>query len=284
MFATVHVLKQMWRIRKRRCSWSAPFRLFAYFLFYLYSVILFALSFIMVGLFYAAFSIFVRGLLPSKNGMNPTYAGNMLENGYVIFIFFCIMLSTSVHITSAETGFRICSLVMAACTVLMVVSSVFYALDERDSLTSMILIASFIGSFFVPLVFNIHNLKIIDSIRGILYGGLMSGTYANIIPIYAICNIHDVSWGTRSTAKKNQNLSQELIDANEKKELDYKAFRSTFLIIWLIVNIIVGGTVTRWSRYGQKEFLFGLGVMLAGIVGVKIFFSVLHIFVSWFLK
>lgn len=53
----------------------------------------------------------------------------MLENIYLVFLFLIVILSTSVKVEWAETGFRIASFFMGVLSILMVVCSVIYAID-----------------------------------------------------------------------------------------------------------------------------------------------------------
>lgn len=70
------------------------------------------LSFIIVGAFFAAFSIFVRAVLPYDECDNTLKAANLLENIYLGFLAICLLLSITVDLKWAETGYRLCSLVM----------------------------------------------------------------------------------------------------------------------------------------------------------------------------
>lgn len=105
LFATIHVMKSMYRIWARK--WTSFIRNFFYMILYAYMILLLILSYIIVGLFYAAFSVFIRAVLPSDTCLSVTQAANVLENVYLIFLFFCLMLSTTVQVNYAETGFRL---------------------------------------------------------------------------------------------------------------------------------------------------------------------------------
>jgi hypothetical protein len=76
-------------------------------LLYLYLIVSVLLYFIIVGIFYAVFSIFLRAVLPSDDCLSITSAANVIENVYVIFLVLTLLLSTSVEITWAENGYRI---------------------------------------------------------------------------------------------------------------------------------------------------------------------------------
>ena len=78
------------------------------------------LSLVLVGSFYGSFSIFLRAILPSDNCLSITRTANVLENIYLVFLFMIIIMSTTVNVDWAETGFRICSAVMGLFTLLMV--------------------------------------------------------------------------------------------------------------------------------------------------------------------
>ena len=245
-------------------------------------ILLLVLSYVIVGLFYGAFSVFIRAVLPSSLCTSISKPANILENVYIVFLFFILMLSTTVQVNYAETGFRICSLVMGAFTILMVVSSVFYALDKSSNLTAVILIGVFIASYFIPLLLNFNHLKVADFIKGAIYAIFLTPTYANIFTIFAISNIHDVSWGSRPGGNtQDKHAAAKVKFAAAKKEEQYKNYRANFLVVWLGVNVAVGGTITYWSRSGQEIFLLYLGIALSAIISFKLILSTLHKLVSW---
>jgi hypothetical protein len=182
------------------------------------------------------------------------------------------MLSTTVSVDWAETGFRICSLFMGAFTVLMVVTAVFYAFDGENNLLAVIFMVVFLASYAVPLIVNIHNLKLADFLKGVVYSIYMSPTYVNIFTIFAISNIHDVSWGSRPATQDTRVKA-----AADKKDEMYKDFRANFLIFWLAVNIVVGGWVTYASRNDQEYILLGIGIFLAAVLVIKLVLALLYI-------
>jgi len=56
-------------------------------LLYLYMIVQTILSFVLVGLFFGSFSLFVREVLPSHACPNKIKVGNVVEYIYVIFLF-----------------------------------------------------------------------------------------------------------------------------------------------------------------------------------------------------
>jgi len=89
----------------------------------------------------------------------------------------------------------------------------FYASWSQPAVLIPVLVT--VIGFFLVLVIN-------NALWGVLVGSLQflmaTPIYINIFTIYAICNIHDVSWGNRS-----QDMTQaekEQVDENEKLGLD----------------------------------------------------------------
>jgi cellulose synthase/poly-beta-1,6-N-acetylglucosamine synthase-like glycosyltransferase len=275
MFASLYVLKHMWRVWGRS-KWSCCRNLFL-MLLYLYLIVSVLLYFIIVGIFYAVFSIFLRAVLPSDDCLSITSAANVIENVYVIFLVLTLLLSTSVEITWAENGYRIWSFFMGLFTLLMLVSSVVYALDATFDSLGVVFLVAFILSYLVPLVLNCRKIRFTNFITGAIYATYLSPTYINILTIYAISNIHDVSWGSRPSEKNS------LLQALEKRKgMLYKNFRSNFLILWIIINVAVGAAIITLSRNDNfdVDVIFYLGAFLLVVMLFKIFFSILSFFKS----
>ncbi|CAG9324058.1 unnamed protein product [Blepharisma stoltei] len=71
------------------------------------------------------------------------------------------------------------------------------------------------------------NNAILPILRGIVLFLFLTPTYVNIFNIYAICNIHDCTWGNRP---------QELNNDERERLSDYQAFRTRWLVIWVLTN------------------------------------------------
>lgn len=126
---------------------------------YLYMIVQTFLSFILVGIFYGAFSMFIREVLPSDNCLNIFKIANVIENIYLIFLFSCLLLSTTVDVKWAEMGFRACSFGMGVFTILMIVCTIIFTVDEPIGSLAVILIALFLLSYALPLILNMTKLK-----------------------------------------------------------------------------------------------------------------------------
>jgi len=182
------------------------------------------------------------------------------------------MLSITIEIQWAETGFRICSLVMGLFTLLMVGCSILYALGQQADSISVIFLAVFILSYSLPLFLNIAKLKFCDFVKGVFYVIYLSPTYVNIFTIYAIGNIHDVTWGSRPSVLSNEAMKQ----TEKKKEMEYKNYRSQFLVFWAICNCAFAYGALSVFEGGNVRIVLYIGAFLVAVMLFKIVVSLCH--------
>lgn len=119
---------------------------------------------------------------------------------------------------------------------------------------------------------------------------LLSPTYTNVLNVYAFCNTHDVTWGTKGDDKPEKlpsanvkpggkvdvNIPQDGGDLNAQYELEltafaskppkevrnvpeaekqedyYKGFRSGVVLVWIFCNFALGAVVL--STAGLENF------------------------------
>jgi len=162
---------------------------------------------------------------------------------------------------------------LGAFMIFMIVAMFFYSLTSAINILSFIFIAVIVASYMVPLVMHRSTLRPIDFMKGVVYTLLLTPTFINIIVMYAICNIHDVSWGSRPSGAQATKASER----EAKMEASYKNYRSWFLLIWLIANASCGYSVLFISRRGLDFYLLIISGILVVVVLAKILFSLLHI-------
>ena len=180
-------------------------------------------------------------------------------------------MSTTVSIDWAETGFRVWSVAMGLFTFLMVAWSIAYAFQATLASISDIFISIYILSFVLPLLMDASHLKVCDFLKGIVYSIYLTPTYINIFRIYAISNIHDVTWGSRPSV-----LNSAFNATEDMKQVIYKNYRSNVFVVWLITNVIVGFFIVYISRSGQYIIMLIFGVFLMVVLSLKLIFAILH--------
>lgn len=174
-----------------------------------------------------------------------------------------------------ERWFNLASFIMGCFAMLIIAGSIIFAFNSTFDSLGVIFLFIFLLSYIIPFVLNITRLRMFDFVKGVLYATYLGPTYANIMTIYSICNIHDVSWGNRPT---QQNAIFAKIE--NKKGILYRDYRANFLIIWALINIAVAAGLVNLSRRGDVFVIFLLGVFLVCIMIFRIVLSTLHIFKS----
>ena len=113
---------------------------------------------------------------------------------------------------------------------------------------------------------------------------VMMPVFTNVFQIYAMCNLHDVSWGNRPTS-----TGQEAFTANKqdqvKSENDYKVFRTNFVLVWLSCNMgyyimiveLVNSSSGSTYRDSDSGYLAYFSLYLGGLVVFRVLFATIYI-------
>ena len=98
-FASWHVVRNLFcRI------WATDHRVWRKIvvtLLYFYMTILQIFTFVIVGTFYSTFSIFLRSVIPDDKCLSVTHSANVLENGYLMLLLLCVIISITSPIAKA---------------------------------------------------------------------------------------------------------------------------------------------------------------------------------------
>ena len=281
LFATLHVMSNPAKVACNKCWGKSFWRNTFFLILYTYMIFITILSFVLVGVFYATYSIFLRAVLPSDDDPNIFRVANVLENVYLVFLFLLVILSTSIRLEWAMAAFWVSSLILGVFSIVLVVWGILYAIREDFDFIRIVGFCSYILLIVLPIILNLKHIRICQFLTGSFYIICLAPTYINIISIYAISNIHNITWGSRPDTKDRKTQSK-FEQVERKLEIEYKNFRSNFLAFWLIVNICVGNSVTWISRGGFESLIFILAVLLLCILMFKIVFSSLYMFIDWY--
>ena len=96
-----------------------------------------------------------------------------------------------------------------------------------------------IGVYLLPMMYR--PLDFIFNIKKYLFGMtcfiLMMPTYVNVMSIYSMSNLHDISWGNRPSVAGGINTFSQDAKRQEGIKNRYQIFRVNFLSIWVILNV-----------------------------------------------
>ena len=82
---------------------------------------------------------------------------------------------------------------------------------------------------------------------------LMLPVFVNIMQVYAMSNLHDVSWGNRPTA--NAGTNQLTINEKKSEELqsNFKVFRINFLAFWVLSNLAFALVIENFATTNAQS-------------------------------
>ena len=148
-------------------------------------------------------------------------------------------------------------------------------------------------SYIIPFMLNICKLKIKNFMFGVIACIFFSPMYIVVFTAYSICNIHDISWGSRPAGNAKDERPAKIIAFERKRTALYQNYRSNTLLIWLTVNCISGFMVaqsfrsTNESKFiilGPRGLLTMLAISLSGVIAIRLVLSTIYKIWSWFMN
>jgi hypothetical protein len=98
-------------------------------------------------------------------------------------------------------------------------------------------------------------------IRSIVQYCLCASPVNLMVNVYAFCNMHDASWGTKGLSKDSSEHSELLNDS-------LRQFSSRFLSVWLCTNIALFIMVIKWSLLYSAMAFISLFLVLYFLLGL----------------
>ena len=134
---------------------------------------------------------------------------------------------------------------------------------------AFLFVASTLVSFVFPIFMHIGNIRLFRFIFGSLAMTFLTPTFINVFVLYAIANLHDISWGNRP---KNAGISAKEQDHKDKFEI----FRFKVLFWWLLANIAFAYCVIQISSTGQHGFILVFSGFVAAVLWLRLLFALLN--------
>lgn len=129
----------------------------------------------------------------------------------IIFIYICLKFKSSFQLTVAMILSAIYAMLMMA----VLVGTIVNISEEGYFTPSAVFMYVLVGIFLIAGLFHPHELR--DLFWGLLYFICIPAGYL-FLTIYAICNLNNVSWGTRETQKAI--LEHHEVTGKRKKKTD----------------------------------------------------------------
>ena len=94
--------------------------------------------------------------------------------------------------------------------------------------------------YLIPIL--LRPIDFVQNIAKYIFGMLsyifLMPTYSNVIQLYSMCNLHDVSWGNRPAQGQGLNALTSIESNQLKLKQDYMVFRAYILYLWLSLNVV----------------------------------------------
>ena len=288
----------------------------------IYMITLYLLQFLTVGAMFVTIMIFYDQVFElllveasSSVGLKELYENGILRMLFFVLYLGMIFLSTFVSISlpidRAIGYFRVIACILGVLIITSLVGIIFFLakrgfnpnieicepLDDpencdfvaqEETYFSMLTVAGVIMLCVYALPFVMRPLDFLANAKHYFFGFLaymlMLPVFTNLFQIYAMCNLHDVSWGNRPTS-----TGQEAFTANKqaqlKSESDYKVFRTNFVLFWLAANAgyyimiveLVNTADGELVRDSDNGYLAAFSLYLAALVAFRVVFATLHI-------
>lgn len=231
IFAATYAMVCFWRI------WTSGhgfFRKIMLMILTLYNLVNLIFNFLSVSSFYLAFLFLIDS---SISGDRDPFGGagadifEVFNKVYIALIFIVIICSLGNRPQGSNATYTICIFMFAICqgillycagwTVYQAVPHNVAGWEDTKALfqnkTFLDLAMSLLATYGLYLISSILYLEPWHMITSFVQYLLLLPSYVNILLIYAFCNLHDVSWGT-----KGDNGAAKDLGAAKKVEKDGK--------------------------------------------------------------
>ena len=266
--------------RKIMKSDHNPLRKMAFMLQILYYVMNVIFYFVIVGFCWLALSICIRRLF-NRNGDAEVGTNSDLDTfmsglliGYIALLISTLVLSLGSKIKDVKFAFQVISIFFSMYMGLFIVLLIKLFFESWDE---PIVIAPVIVTVIGFLLILVLNNAVWGVLLGVLQFLLATPIYINIFTIYAITNIHDVSWGNRASelTKEERNMMKE----NEK-------FRTGWTLLWAFVNYFFAYILDAAdeSDGSYAKYIYAVGIVGMSLIYVRFLGGFAHFLKQKFCK
>ncbi|KAI5288953.1 Chitin synthase, class 1, partial [Ascosphaera acerosa] len=303
-FAAVYSIAHFYQISRSSHSFLRKMMLFIEFI---YQTINILFAWFAIGNFFLVFRILTTSLSSDDLlGTAGRILGVVFEWLYLFTLMACFILSMgnrpagSNRFYMTMVYFWICLMIyLSFAAVFVTVKSIEHQVEKKDFTFADIfknseffsMIVSLISTYVMWIVASILFLDPWHLVTSFLQYVLLTPTYINVLNIYAFCNTHDITWGTKGDDKPEKlgsanikpdgkidiELPQDDGDLNaqydaelakfaskapkedskpseaDKQEDYYRGFRSAVVLVWIVCNFALGAVVLNTAGFDRIE-------------------------------
>ena len=192
---------------------------------------------VLVGSFYATVVILTESFSPASERQFRAHWANVMEGVYAMAILLLLVVSATAPLASSIAFFKVCLVLFGGFMVTVIVFAVFHLLKTMSLavLFALVFGAGLAISYLLPIIVNFRRTGVCKYIFGSLVLVFMMPTYLNLV-IYAICNLHDVTWGSREMVEGQEQVGAR---SRESTEDNFRGYRTKVLVLWILLNSLI---------------------------------------------
>ena len=270
-FAQVFAIWQgvfLFRIWRTKHNIFRKFVLFFEFIFLIANTVL---VWFLPGLYYLSFMILWRGFLSEVLPGNPGYTLFIgLQSIYLFLIFTILILAMGTQPDSPLKSIRFLYNLVELFFGIMMLATFGIAIRNIVVASDWILTGLGIINTAIYFVAALFHGQLVHVLLTFIQYTYLQPTYVNVFQIFAFCNTHDLSWGTKGL--DSDNSSQKEILA---KRIEFR----TFLVIgWSMSNMILAFAVNgSSSAFTPDQFMKVLLFVTLGFNGIRFIGSCMYL-------
>lgn len=296
VYAITHVY-QLWR------SDHSAIRKFMFLIEFVYQTINMLFAWFAIGNFFLVFRLLTASLgTPGPLGRAGTILGVVFEFVYLGTLLYCFILSLGNRPQGSKKSYLMMVIFWSILMVWLTFASIYLtvrAIQNEVGQPDFGISTVFTNSTFFGLIVSLASTYLLWFIASFLFFDpwhmftcfiqyvILTPTYINVLNIYAFCNTHDITWGTKGDDKAeklpsanvkpggmvdvlipqdegdlNAQYEAELkrfatkaekevqvLSVADKQEDYYKSFRSNVVTVWMLTNFILVAVVLNVAGF-----------------------------------
>ena len=244
MFAAIYCILNFCKVTKSNHGF---FRVLAIYIFFAYYVLYVVFTLVMVGTFYATIRVFLSTYPILGDECDDYSYVSIIDELYLMGHLFLIIVSSTMFIMDAEWFYKFFVNLFGIYMVGTVILTIYTFVNERESKPVFYALIFGIGvllAIVIVVVINCRRVSLTKYTFGIITIVYLVPTYMIVMLIYAVCNISDISWGTRPDMSEITYLTKFQRRIDEK----YRAYRTKVLIYWIILNLLISRGIIIYAQ------------------------------------
>lgn len=233
-------------------------------------------SWFMVGSMFLAFAIAIRSGFGDDDNNVAFNLSSLIIVSYVTLLMITFIMALGVKPKQAEDAYKFIAGIFGL-YMLLTAGLMIKFISENLNSTDWI-IPLMIATIIIFTLNTLCHCAAFTILKGVLHFIILSPSYVNILLIYAICNIHDCTWGNRPDQQTD----------DEKATVEsFEKFRTRWAVIWVLSNTAFGyylNIIDRSDSEVTRWLIHAIAFMWIGILMIRCIGGLIYLCQEYFKK